>query len=55
MVLSVLASAAEPDQNFVFKTLPILGLLLPLGLVAAQSGVASAFRLRPFRAGCLSS
>lgn len=55
IVSSVLASAAVPDHHFVFKTIPILSLVLPFGLIFAQSGVTSAFKQHPLRAGCLSS
>ena len=55
IVSSVLASAAVPDHNFIFKAIPILSLVLPLGLMFAQSGMTSAFKWHPLRAGCLSS
>lgn len=55
IVSSVLASAAVPDHNLIFKTIPILSLVLPLGLIFAQSGMTSAFMQHPLRAGCFSS
>lgn len=55
IVSSVLASAAGPDHNLTFKTIPVFSLVLPLGLIFAQSGVTSAFKQPPRRAGCLSS
>jgi len=55
IVLYALASAAVPDHNLIFKTIPILSLVLPLGLILAQSGMTSALKWDPLRAGCLSS